>query len=65
MSRCKACDMPLYGKYSPNLNQHTHQEDDLCTVCNALSKIEYDEREYVCGDNPREGVTSPVGSGYE
>lgn len=65
MSRCKACDMPLYGAFTPHLNKDTHEEDDLCSACNALSKQDYIEPEYTCGNNPRDGVTAPVDSGYE
>jgi len=60
MSRCRACDTPLYGKFSPYPNKHTHKEDDLCTVCNALSKYDFVDHEYTGGANPREGLTAPA-----
>lgn len=65
MARCRACDIELYGTYVPHLNKHTNQEDDLCGTCKRLSAIDYEEKEYTCGQYPQEGVTSPRGAGYE
>lgn len=65
MARCRACDIELYGTYVPHLNKNTGQEDDLCGTCKRLSAIDYEERQYIGGENPHEGLTPPRGSGYE
>ena len=59
MSRCKACDAPLYLRDTPAINQHTGQEEELCGVCRGESKYATVPHEYVGGCNPQEGVRHP------
>lgn len=59
MSRCKACDAPLYKRDTPSHNKNTHQEDDLCASCRTAVRCADFEHEYTGGNNPTDGLTPP------
>lgn len=65
MSRCKACDAPLYLKDTPTINPNTNQEEDLCGVCKGQSRYAIVEPEYVGGNCPTDGVTAPTPTGND
>lgn len=65
MSRCKACDAPLFLKDTPAINPNTHQEEDLCGVCKGASRNSQVEHEYVGGNSPTDGVTAPMPTGND
>ena len=65
MSRCKACDAPLFLKDTPVHNILSGEEEDLCGVCKGASRNAQVEKEYVGGNNPTDGVTAPTPTGND